>query len=139
MAEDGKQKNYRIECIEDENGNRLGAAEEQPEQLQQDPLDALPDVSSQTGGLPVVTSVLVCLSACVVILIERMLTAASVLFSVCCVGIEAILVFGIVALIRGMFQRLHQQQEDQKWYPISAAVMAAGIAIGLAVGAVYCF
>lgn len=133
MAEDGKQKNYRIECIEDENGNRLGAAEEQPEQLQQDPLDAL------TGGLPVVTFVLVCLSACVVILIERMLTAASVLFSVCCVGIEAILVFGIVALIRGMFQRLHQQQEDQKWYPISAAVMAAGIAIGLAVGAVYCF
>lgn len=135
---DGKRKNYRIECIEDEtNGKTAGAA--QPERLAEDPLDNLPDLSSQTGGLPIVTFILICLSACSIFLVNRMLTAGSALVSTGCVLMIIILVFGIVALIRGMFRRLHDQKEAMVWYGISAAVMAAGIIAGAVGGILFWF
>lgn len=131
---DKKTKNYRIECIEDEpNGKTAGAA--QPERLETDPLDDLPDVSEQTGGLPFVTFVLICLSACSVFLINRMVTAGSGLVAVGCVLMIMILVFGIVALVRGMFRRLHDQQEKAIWYRISAVVMTIAI-LGGAIGGI---
>ena len=129
----GKSTNYRIECIEDEpKAKTAGAAE--PERLETDPLDNLPDLSSQTGGLPIVTFILFCLSACSVFLINRMITAHSMLISVGCALIIMILPFRIVARIRGMFRKLHNQKEDIKWYGISATVMTAGIIIGAIVG-----
>ncbi|MCI6925734.1 MAG: hypothetical protein ACI3X2_04660 [Butyricicoccus porcorum] len=142
MAQDREQKNYRITCIEDENGNRPGDMHEptEPEQnqLEHDPLDELPDLSEQTGGLPIVTFVLICLAASSVMLIGRMLTAGSALVVAGCVGLEVIVAFGVVVLIRGMFQKLRRQGEDEKWYPISTAVMAIGIAVGLVIGVFYC-
>ena len=124
--QDENQVKYRVECVEDDNA--------QPERLAHDPLDELPDVSNQTGGLPIVTFVLLCLSACAVFLVNRMLTAGSALVSVCCVLMIVVLVFGMVSLIRGMFRKLHDQKEANAWYGISAAVMAAGIVIGVIVG-----
>lgn len=139
MAPDEKQKNYRIECMEDENGNVPEAGTEQVEEpLASDPLDNLPDISSKTGGLPIVTFVLIGLSACAIMLIERMLTADSALIAMCCVVADVVLVFGMASLIRGMFHKLRQQKEDKKWYPISAAVMFAGIVIGLIAGVISC-
>lgn len=133
-----KEKNYRIECIEDEREGKTGGAA-QPERLAEDPLDDLPDLSSQTGGLPIVTFILICLSACSIFLVNRMLTAGSALISVCCVLMIVVLVFGIVALLRGMFRKLRDQRENTVWYGISAAVMAAGIIAGVVGGILFWF
>ncbi|MCD8355176.1 MAG: hypothetical protein LUE11_01200 [Clostridia bacterium] len=125
---DEKEKNYTVKRIENEN------VTEPDRKLEQDPLDHLPDVSSQTGGLPIVTFVLICLAACAMILMSKVITAGSVLVSVVCVLIIAILVFGMIALIRGMFTKLHNQNEKERWYPISSIIMAAGILAGLIIG-----
>lgn len=135
---DKKTKNYRIECIEDEtNGKNAEAA--QPERLETDPLDDLPDVSEQTGGLPFVTFVLICLSACAIFLVNRMVTAGSGLVAVGCVLMILILVFGIVALVRGMFRKLHDEQAATVWYGISAAVMTIAILGGVIGGILFWF
>lgn len=125
---DEKEKNYTVERIDDEN------VTEPENKLEQDPLDDLPDVSSQTGGLPIVTFILICLAACVMLLISKVITAGSVLISVVCVLVIAVLVFGMVALMRGMFAKLHNQNEKEHWYPISSIIMAAGILVGLIIG-----
>lgn len=138
MAEKEKnQLQYKVECIDDKPA--ASDISNEPDRLAEDPLDHLPDVSSQTGGLPVVTFVLICLSACAVLLISRMLSAGSLLAAVFCVLMEVILVFGVIALIRGMFQKLRNQNETPFWYPFSAAVMVIGIAAGIIIGVVFCF
>lgn len=141
MAQSHEEKKYHIVCIEDENGNPPEPGQTQPEEAaeMQDPLDNLPDVSEQTGGLPIVTFVLICLSAASILLVERMLAGHSVLIVAFGMCMEIVVIFGIVALIRGMFEKLRRQNESKKWYPISAAVMALGIALGLVIGTMYCF
>ena len=67
-------------------------------------------------------------------MIGRALTAGSVLRSLAFLFVIGMLVFGMVALIRGMFTKLHNQQEKEYWYPLSAAIMAAGILVGLMIG-----
>ena len=132
---DEKQMKYQIECIEDDAaGKTAEAARSEPERLEEDPLDNLPDLTSQTGGLPIVTFVLICLAACAIFLMNRMLTAGTALVSVGCVLMIFILLFGMVALIRGMFRRLHDQKQANSWYGISAAVMTIGIVAGIVVG-----
>lgn len=113
------EKKYRIERVE-----------------QQDPLDHLPDVSEQTGGLPIVTFVLVCLAACAVILVRKILASTSILVSAGCVVFLLILIFGVTALVRGMFRKLQAQKEPSVWYKLSALVMAAGCILGVLIGMV---
>lgn len=124
------KKHYTITEVKEEN------SPEQQVQTQpaDDPLDELPDVSEQTGGLPIVTFVLVCLSACCVFMIGRIFTADSILLSVACVAVIGILIFGMVALIRGMFAKLHNEKKKDSWYLLSTAVMAIGIFVGLVIG-----
>ena len=124
------KKKYTITEVKEE----TDPEQESEDRLAEDPLDHLPDVSSQTGGLPIVTFVLVCLSAGSVMMIGRALTAGSVLRSLAFLFVIGMLVFGMVALIRGMFTKLHNQQEKEYWYPLSAAIMAAGILVGLIIG-----
>ena len=124
------KKNYTITEVKED----ADPEQDAQNRLAEDPLDHLPDVSSRTGGLPIVTFILICLSACSVLMIGRVLTAGSVLISAGCVFVIGILVFGMVALIRGMFTKLHHQQEKEYWYPLSAAIMAAGILVGLIIG-----
>lgn len=124
------KKTYTITEVKEE----TDPEQESEDRLAEDPLDHLPDVSSQTGGLPIVTFVLVCLSAGSVMMIGRALTAGSVLRSLAFLFVIGMLVFGMVALIRGMFTKLHNQQEKEYWYPLSAAIMAAGILVGLMIG-----
>lgn len=124
------KKKYTITEVKEE----TDPEQETEDRLAEDPLDHLPDVSSQTGGLPIVTFVLVCLSAGSVMMIGRALTAGSVLRSLAFLFVIGMLVFGMVALIRGMFTKLHNQQEKEYWYPLSAAIMAAGILVGLMIG-----
>ncbi len=124
------KKKYTITEVKEE----TDPEQETEDRLAEDPLDHLPDVSSQTGGLPIVTFVLVCLSAGSVMMIGRALTAGSVLRSLAFLFVIGMLVFGMVALIRGMFTKLHNQQEKEYWYPLSAAIMAAGILVGLIIG-----
>ena len=124
------KKKYTITEVKEE----TDPEQESEDRLAEDPLDHLPDVSSQTGGLPIVTFVLVCLSAGSVMMIGRALTAGSVLRSLAVLFVIGMLVFGMVALIRGMFTKLHNQQEKEYWYPLSAAIMAAGILVGLIIG-----
>ncbi|MDD6612729.1 MAG: hypothetical protein PUE91_11040 [Clostridiales bacterium] len=124
------KKKYTITEVKEE----TDPEQESEDRLAEDPLDHLPDVSSQTGGLPIVTFVLVCLSAGSVMMIGRALTAGSVLRSLAFLFVIGMLVFGMVALIRGMFTKLHNQQEKEYWYPLSAAIMAAGILVGLMIG-----
>lgn len=124
------KKKYTVTEVKEE----TDPEQETEDRLAEDPLDHLPDVSSQTGGLPIVTFVLVCLSAGSVMMIGRALTAGSVLRSLAFLFVIGMLVFGMVALIRGMFTKLHNQQEKEYWYPLSAAIMAAGILVGLMIG-----
>ena len=124
------KKKYTITEVKEE----TDPEQESEDRLAEDPLDHQPDVSSQTGGLPIVTFVLVCLSAGSVMMIGRALTAGSVLRSLAFLFVIGMLVFGMVALIRGMFTKLHNQQEKEYWYPLSAAIMAAGILVGLIIG-----
>ncbi len=124
------KKNYTITEVKED----ADPEQEAQNRLTEDPLDHLPDVSSRTGGLPIVTFILVCLSACSVMMIGKVLTAESALFALICLLVIGIVVFGMVALIRGMFTKLHHQQEKEYWYPLSAAIMAAGILVGLIIG-----
>ena len=134
MAEtDKKQKNYKIECIEDENGP-VKQLETEPEELLEDPLDNLPNVSSQTGGLPIVTFVQICLSAGGIMLVKRMLAQPTVLMIAMCTVLEIVVLFGIAALFRGMFQKLRDDGAGQIWYPLSTVIMILGIALGAALG-----
>ncbi|MDO4173629.1 MAG: hypothetical protein Q4D42_02585 [Eubacteriales bacterium] len=133
MPENGqKQKNYRVERIAEE------PEQETTDQLEQDPLEQLPDVSAQTGGLPIVTFILICLAACCIILLNKAFVSTSLVFSAGCLLFAAILVFGIAALIRGMFVKLYRQKEPQHWYAISAVVMAVGVFVGIVVGILAC-
>lgn len=133
MAEnDKKQKNYRIECIEDENGPV--SQETKPETLMEDPMSHFPDVSSQTGGIPVVTFVLTGLSAGFILLIRRMLDAQSALVTCMGVVVELVIMFGAVVLFCGTFQKLRNDNADPIWYPLSAVIMIIGITIGAAAG-----
>lgn len=124
------KKKYTITEVKEE----ADSEQETQNRLTEDPLDDLPDVSSRTGGLPIVTFILVCLSACSVMMIGRVITAESFLRALACLFVIGILVFGMVALLRGMFTKLHNQQEKEYWYPLSAAIMAAGILVGLIIG-----
>ena len=85
------------------------------------------------------TFILVCLSAGIIMLIERILTAGSVPMTVGCIVCILIALFGIVALIRGMFQKLHTQKEKSSSYTLSAVVMTIGILVGLIIGVVSSF
>lgn len=125
--------NYQVKLVEEK------SEPVQPERLEEDPLENLPDLSSQTGGLPIVTFILVCLSAGIILLIERVLTAGSVPIAVGCIAFILMALFGIVALIRGMFQKLHAQKEQSSAYTLSAAVMTIGILVGLIIGVVSSF
>lgn len=125
--------NYQVKLVEEK------SEPVQPERWDEDPLENLPDHSSQTGGLPIVTFILVCLSAGIILLIERVLTAGSVPMAVGCIAFILMALFGIVALIRGMFQKLHAQKEESSSYMLSAAVMTVGILVGLIIGIVGCF
>lgn len=125
--------NYQVKLVEEK------SEPVQPERLEEDPLENLPDLSSQTGGLPIVTFILVCLSAGIILLIERVLTAGSVPIAVGCIAFILMALFGIVALIRGMFQKLHAQKEQNSSYTLSAAVMTIGILVGLIIGVVSSF
>lgn len=127
------KKNYQVKLVEDK------SEPVQPERLEKDPLEDLPDLSSQTGGLPIVTFILICLSAGIVLLIERILTAGSLPMTIGCVVIILLALFGIVALIRGMFQKLHAQKERSSSYMLSAVVMTVGILVGLIIGVVGSF
>lgn len=124
MAEQKNNRNYRVQRIDDQ----------EPERLPEDPLDQMPDLTAQTGGLPIVTFVLICLAASAVMLMGRVLTAHSGLLSMAYALLELVVVFGVVALIRGMFRKLHREKEAAFWYPVSGAVMAAGIVIGVIIG-----
>lgn len=125
--------NYQVKLVEEK------SEPVQPERLEEDPLENLPDLSSQTGGLPIVTFILVCLSAGIILLIERVLTAGSVPIAVGCIAFILMALFGIVALIRGMFQKLHAQKEQSSAYTLSATVMTIGILVGLIIGVVSSF
>jgi len=125
--------NYQVKLVEEK------PQPVEPERLEEDPLKNLPDLSSQTGGLPIVTFILVCLSAGIMMLIARILTAGSVPMTVGCIVCILIALFGIVALIRGMFQKLHAQKEKSSSYTLSAAVMTIGILVGLIIGVVSSF
>ena len=125
--------NYQVKLVEEK------SEPVQPERLEEDPLENLPDLSSQTGGLPIVTFILVCLSGGIILLIERVLTAGSVPIAVGCIAFILMALFGIVALIRGMFQKLHAQKEQSSAYTLSAAVMTIGILVGLIIGVVSSF
>ncbi|WP_432620694.1 hypothetical protein [Butyricicoccus sp.] len=125
--------NYQVKLVEEK------SEPVQPERLEEDPLENLPDLSSQTGGLPIVTFILVCLSAGIILLIERVLTVGSVPIAVGCIAFILMALFGIVALIRGMFQKLHAQKEQSSAYTLSAAVMTIGILVGLIIGVVSSF
>lgn len=127
------KKNYQVKLVEEK------SEPVQPERWDEDPLENLPDLSSQTGGLPIVTFILVCLSAGIILLIERVLTAGSVPIAVGCIAFILMALFGIVALIRGMFQKLHAQKEQSSAYTLSAAVMTIGILVGLIIGVVSSF
>ncbi|MDO4286697.1 MAG: hypothetical protein Q4C40_03120 [Eubacteriales bacterium] len=134
MAEtERKQSNYRIESVEEQPVHKA------VDRLEKDPLDDMPDVSAQTGGLPIVTFILICLAACCMILIGKVIVSGSILLSMACLLFVAILVFGIAALIRGMFTKLHNQKEPQYWYAISAAVMAVGVLAGMIIGILVSF
>ncbi len=129
-----EKQNYSVKRIDsDEKANTLS----EPEKLEHDPMDTLPDVSSKTAGLPVVTFVLVCVAAFLPTAAVRMVLLAAFgeygLAAFCAV-ILAVLLFGGVALVRGMFRRLREQQAEGRWYPISAAVMAAAVVIGVLIG-----
>lgn len=131
--ESENKTNYQVKLVEEK------SEPVQPERLEEDPLENLPDLSSQTGGLPIVTFILVCLSAGIILLIERVLTAGSVPIAVGCIAFILMALFGIVALIRGMFQKLHAQKEQSSAYTLSAAVMTIGILVGLIIGVVSSF
>lgn len=62
------KKNYQVKLVEED------TKPVEPERLEEDPLENLPDLSSRTGGLPIVTFVLICLSAGIIMLIARVLT-----------------------------------------------------------------
>lgn len=133
MAEKQKEIRYQVQCEEEST-----EAPQQSNQLQEDPLDNLPELSEQSGGLPVVAFILVCLSAFAVFLMRRAATADSLLVLVCCVAMAGIMLFGMAALVRGMFRRLHDQRAAQHWFPISAGVMAAALILGAVVGIFFC-
>lgn len=130
MEKKDKQKQrYRIQRLDEKQPDET----QEPDRLPEDPLDQLPDVTSQTAGLPVVTFVLLCLAGFVVMLIRRA-AAGDVLVVACCVVAIAIALFGIVALVRGMFEKLRKQNSNPIWYRISGFVMAAGIVVGIVCG-----
>ena len=122
------KKNYQVKLVEED------TKPVEPERLEEDPLENLPDLSSRTGGL--VTFVLICLSAGIIMLIARVLTAESMAMAAGCIAFVLIALFGIVALIRGMFQKLHAQKEQSSAYLLSAVVMTIGILAGLIIGVV---
>ena len=124
------KKNYQVKLVEED------SRPVEPERLEEDPLENLPDLSSRTGGLPIVTFVLICLSAGIIMLIARVLTAESMAMAAGCIAFVLIALFGIVALIRGMFQKLHAQKEQSSAYLLSAVVMTIGILAGLIIGVV---
>ena len=113
------KKNYQVKLVEED------TKPVEPERLEEDPLENLPDLSSRTGGLPIVTFVLICLSAGIIMLIARVLTAESVAMAAGCIAFVLIALFGIVALIRGMFQKLHAQKEQSSAFaPSCCGVLA---------------
>lgn len=124
------KKNYQVKLVEED------TKPVEPERLEEDPLENLPDLSSRTGGLPIVTFVLICLSAGIIMLIARVLTAESMAMAAGCIAFVLIALFSIVALIRGMFQKLHAQKEQGSAYLLSAVVMTIGILAGLIIGVV---
>lgn len=69
-------------------------------------------------------------------LIARVLTAESMAMAVGCIAFVLLALFGIVALIRGMFQKLHAQKEQSSAYLLCAVVMTIGILAGLIIGVV---
>ena len=101
------KKNYQVKLVEED------TKPVEPERLEEDPLENLPDLSSRTGGLPIVTFVLICLSAGIIMLIARVLTAESMAMAAGCIAFVLLALFGIVALIRGMFQKLHAKGTEQ--------------------------
>lgn len=106
----------------------------EPETLQNDPLEELPDLSASTGGLPVVCFVLVCITAFFIMVGRQMLSGTILWIMAGCAVIDIILLGGIYSLIRGMFRRLKQQNADKKWNTIAAIAMTASIVIGVLVG-----
>ena len=66
--------------------------------------------------------------------INKILAGGSILFLAGCILVIGISIFGIIALIRGMFTRLHNQQAAKYWYPLSSVIMAASILIGVMIG-----
>ena len=76
------KKNYQVKLVEED------TKPVEPERLEEDPLENLPDLSSRTGGLPIVTFVLICLSAGIIMLIARVLTAESVAIAAGCIVFE---------------------------------------------------
>ena len=132
MAQEKHTIEYRINRVDDEKTK-------EPEQMQRDPLDDLPDLSEQTGGIPVVTFVLIGLAGCSMMLLARLLAAESALVAVGCIVFLIVLICGMIVLFRGMFDKLRREQAEAKWYTISAVVMSLGIAAGLICGTVIAF
>lgn len=128
------KKNYTITQVNEESTEAEEIKSEQETELQEDPLENLPDLSSRTGGLPIVTFILICLSGGVVMVINKILAGGSILFLAGCILVIGISIFGIIALIRGIFTRLHNQQAAEYWYPLSSVIMAASILIGVMIG-----
>lgn len=129
------KQNYSIKRIDSD--EEVHTTSHEPEKLDYDPMDTLPDVSSKTAGLPVVTFVLICVAAFLPTVVVRMWSLAmdgAYGLAVFCAVMLVILLFGGIALVRGMFRRLHDQKAASRWYPISAAVMAAAVIAGILIG-----
>lgn len=132
MAQEKHTKHYQITRIGEETNT-------EPDTLDHDPLEDMPDLSSQTGGIPVVTFVLIGLAGCSVMLLARLLAAESLLVAAGCVVFLLVLVCGMIVLFRGMFEKLRREQAEPKWHTIAAVVMGLGIAAGFICGAVIAF
>ena len=133
MAEK-QQRQYKIECVEQEKPT-------QPEQQNkmEDPLNQLPDLSSQTGGLPIVTFVLICLAGGCVMFAQKLFTASSAVIIGISILMLVILISGMVALFHGMHEKLRNEGAANAWYVISTVIMTIGIGIGIVCGVIHCF
>lgn len=130
MTENGEEKrNYRV--------RRVDEMPQETEMLPEDPLDNLPDPLAREGLLPIVAFVLLCLSGFAVMVIARAVTSGSALIATGCILTLAVVLFGIAALVRGMFASLRRQEKGQTARRLSACVMAAACVLGIALGVLF--
>lgn len=112
---------------------------EEPTQPKQeripDPMDNLPDVSSKTGGIPIVLFIIVCITAFGVMALKKAFGSSSLAVSLACMFFAVIMVFGDGALVVGIRRKLRQDGSKPFWQPLSLVLSVLAAVLGAMIGA----